>query len=131
MKNQIRDGAAALFLLLAGLGVGAAADNGSAMPKDRLFLTYAEQHRLFLNSAQEHAIFRSASKQHGKKVAVPSGFEAEIGQVVPKSITLHPLPSDATNRVWTAKPYNYVMLQNQLLIVSPQDRKIVDDIITQ
>ncbi len=29
-----------------------------------------------------------------------------------------------------AKPYNYVMLQNQLLIVSPQDRKIVD-IITQ
>jgi hypothetical protein len=39
MKNQIRDGAAALFLLLAGLGVGAAADNGSTTPKDGLFLS--------------------------------------------------------------------------------------------
>jgi hypothetical protein len=126
MKNQIRAAVAALFLSFAGFGVTAAATT----PKDGLFLTYAEQHHLFLNAAQEHALFQSVRKQQGKKVAVPSGFKAEIGQAVPKSVKLHRLPRNATNQVWAAKPYDYVMLQDQLLIVRPQDRKVVD-IITQ
>jgi hypothetical protein len=40
------------------------------------------------------------------------------------------LPSDGTNGVWAVKSCDYAMLQNQLVIVSPQDRKVAD-IITQ
>jgi hypothetical protein len=130
MQRQIRDGAVALVLLLASVGFAAAAGNDWVASNDRVFLTYAQQRRLVLNGAQEQVIFRSVSKQNGKKETAPPGFKAEIGQVVPKSITLHRLPTDATNHVWAVKPYDYAMLQNQLLIVNPKDR-IVDDIITQ
>jgi len=98
--------------------------------KDNLFLIYAQQHRLFLNGAQEHFVFQSVSKHDGANEALPPGFEAEMGQEVPKSITLHRLPSDGANGVWAVKSCDYAMLQNQLVIVSPQDRKVAD-IITQ
>ena len=128
----------ALFcLMLAGPAI--AVDSGSLPAcryptsdeaKDNLFLTYAQQHRLFLNGAQEHVVFQSVSKHDGTKETVPLGFEADIGQVVPKSITLHCLPSDTTNHVWAVKSCDYATLQNQLLIVNPQDRTVAD-IITQ
>ena len=98
--------------------------------KDNPFLTYAQQHRLFLNGAQEHVVFQSVSKHDGTQETVLPGFKADIGQVVPTSITLHRLPSDATSRVWAVKSCDYATLQNQLLIVNPQDRKVAD-IITQ
>jgi len=61
---------------------------------------------------QEQIIFRNVSKQNKKRETAPPGFKAEIGQVVPKSIALRPLPSDVTNRVWALKSYDYAMLQN-------------------
>lgn len=128
MKSSIRDCPAALILLLASVGFAAAAGNDWVVSSDSDFLTYAKQHRLILNGAQEHVIFQSVSKQNGKKQTAPPGFKVEIGQSVPKSIMLRRLPSDARDRVWAAKPYDYVMLQNQLLIVNPLDR-IVDDVI--
>jgi hypothetical protein len=103
-------------LLLASVGFIAAVDNGWMAPKDRLTLS----------GAQELAIFQSISRQDAKKETAPSGFTAEIGQPVPKSITLHKLPSDAASRVPTVKAYDYAMLQNQLLIVNPHDRIGVD-----
>ena len=129
MKSPIRECTAALMLLLASVGFAAAEGNDWMVSNDNDFLTYAQQHRLVLNGAQEHVIFQSVGKQNGKKQTAPPGFKAEIGQSVPKSILLRRLPSDATDRVWAAKPYDYVMLQNQLLIVNPHDR-IVDDVIT-
>jgi Protein of unknown function (DUF1236) len=116
MRNQIRTSATALLLLLASIGFAAAAHISWMAPKDRLTLS----------GAQELALFQSISRQGVKKGTAPSGFEAEIGQAVPKSITLHKLPSDAASRVPTAKAYDYAMLQNQLLIVNPNDRIAVD-----
>jgi hypothetical protein len=116
MRNQIRTGATALVLLLASVGFAVAADNGWMAPEDRLTLS----------GAQELAIFQSISRQDLKKETAPSGFKAEISQPVPKSITLHKLPSDAANRVPTVKAYDYAMLQHQLLIVNPHDRMAVD-----
>ena len=72
------------------------------------------------------SVFQSVGRHDGTKETVPPGFEVEIGRVVPKSITLQRLPSDATNRVWAVKSCDYAMLQNQLLIVNPQDRKVAD-----
>jgi hypothetical protein len=116
MRKQIRTSATALVFLLVSVGFAGAMDHGGIAPQDRLTLS----------GAQELAIFQSVSRQKIKKATTPSGFEPEIGQAVPQSITLYKLPSDVTRRVPTVKPYDYAMLQNQLLIVSPRDRIAVD-----
>src|SRR5262244_4411319 len=116
MNNQIRTAAAAFALLLASTGFAAAAGSGAMAPNDRLSLT----------STQEHTIVQSINKQNVKKEASPSGFKAAVGQSVPTSIPLHALPSNAASQVPAVKSYDYAMLPNQLLIVNPKDRKIVD-----
>jgi hypothetical protein len=116
MRNQIHRSAIAFMLLLASAGFAMAANNGGMGPQDRLTLS----------TAQELAIVQSISTQALKRETAPSGFEAELGQVVSKSIRLHKLPSGATGRVPTAKQYDYALLQNQLLIVNPRDRIVVD-----
>jgi hypothetical protein len=116
MKNQIRTCATALLLLLASIGFSAAADSSWTAPKDRVTLS----------GAQELAILRSISRQGIKRETAPSGFEAEIGQPVPKSITLHKLPSDVVRQVPTVEEYKYARLQNDLLIVNPRDKIAVD-----
>jgi hypothetical protein len=103
-------------LLLASVGFAVAADNDWMAPKDRLTLS----------GAQELAVFQSIRGHNVKKETALSGFKAEIGQPVPKAITLHKLPSDAASRVPTVKACDYAMLQNQLLIVNPHDRIAVD-----
>jgi hypothetical protein len=116
MNGQIRNTAAGLALLLASVGSAVAASSGAMAPNDRLNLT----------STQEHTILQSVNKQSAKKEISPSGFKAAVGQAVPTSIPLHGLPNDVTSQVPAVKSYDYAMLQNQLLIVNPKSRKIVD-----
>jgi hypothetical protein len=113
MKCQLRLGVAALALL-AGAGVAMAADAGSTS-KDHLNLT----------SAQQKDIWQSVSKQNMKETT-PAGFKAMIGELVPTSIKLHALPSDATREVPAIKPYEFAMLQDQVLLVDPKSKKIAD-----
>jgi hypothetical protein len=115
MRKQIRTSATAVVFLLVSAGF-AGVDHGGIAPHDRLTLS----------GAQELAIFHSVSRQKTKKATAPSGFEPEIGQTVPEPISLHKLPSDAASTIPTVKPYDYAMLQNQLLIVNPHDRIAVD-----
>jgi aminoglycoside/choline kinase family phosphotransferase len=126
MENRVCEGSFALLLLLASVGFAVAADNDAMMSNDRLLRTDAQQGCLVLNDAQEQVILQGVSKQNNKKATAIPGFNAEIGQALPKSITLHRLPTDVTSRVWAVKSYDYAMLQNQLLIVSPHDRTIAD-----
>ena len=116
MNSQIRTAAAAVALLLASASFAAAAGTGAMAPNDRLSLT----------STQEHTILQSINKQSVKKEASPSGFKAAVGQSVPTSIALHALPNDATSQVPAVKSFDFAVLQNQLLIVNPKDRMIVD-----
>jgi hypothetical protein len=116
MNIHIRNTATALALLLASVGSAVAADSGAMAPNNRLNLT----------STQEHSIVQSVNKQNAKAAQLPSGFKAAVGEAVPTSIPLHALPSDAASQVPAAKLYEYAKLQNQLLIVNPKDRKIVD-----
>jgi ABC-type sugar transport system substrate-binding protein len=115
MKTQLRAGTIATALVVASAGMALAAGAASTAPKDQLSLT----------SAQEHSIVQSLNKS-AKKEAAPAGFKASVGQTVPNTIALHNFPSDAASQVPAVKPYDYAMLQGQLLIVNPQDKKIID-----
>jgi hypothetical protein len=60
----------------------------------------------------------------------PDGFTAQVGQKVPNTVKLHPLPTTITNSISALRPYEYAMLDKKVLIVNPMDKKVVD-IITQ
>jgi hypothetical protein len=91
--------------------------------------TAATNDYLNLTSAQRQEIWQSVSKQAAKE-APPAGFTAKVGEAVPSAVKLQPLPSSVSSQVPAVKPFEYAMLQNQVLIVDPSSKKIVD-IITQ
>ena len=113
MNGNFRCGLAALALIASG-GIAAAA---------------ASSDHLNLSSNQRHEIWQSLSKQSAKENA-PAGFKAMVGETAPGSIKLQPLPGDVSSRVPAVKSYDYAMVQNQVLIVDPSSKRIVD-IVTQ
>lgn len=125
MKSQVYRCSRVLLMLLASCGIGAAAGSGPTAQKGSTFPSYAQQHRIFLTRAQERAILRSVQTRRQKAATLPPGFDVRVGRPVPWSIMLHRFHDDATSRVWAVKPYDYVLLRRRLLIVSPQNRRIV------
>jgi hypothetical protein len=117
MNSNFRSGVAALALI-ASTGLAAAAGT-----------TATSSDHLNLSSNQRHEIWQSLSKQTAKENA-PVGFKAMVGETAPGSIKLQPLPVDVSSRVPAVKSYDYAMLQNQVLIVDPSSKRIVD-IVTQ
>jgi hypothetical protein len=115
MKGQIRNCTTAVAMFIAIAGLAAAADSRAIAFSGPLFLT----------GAQEDVIIRGVKKRSVKVQLAPSGFEAAVGEVVPPSITLHPLLAAVTSRIPTVKSYNFVLLQEELWIVDPRDRRIV------
>jgi hypothetical protein len=105
------------FALAAAGGAAAATemDQHSSAAKDSLSLT-TQQEKTALNDIGKHASTQNA----------PSDFKASVGTVVPKTVSLRQIPTRAANQVPALKPYDYAMFKNQLLIVNPSDKKIVD-----
>jgi Protein of unknown function (DUF1236) len=118
MNRNFCYGLAAL-IVTASTGVAAAAGVTGSATSDHLNLT----------SAQRHEIWQTVSKQAAKENA-PTGFKAMVGETAPGSIKLQALPSDVSSRIPAMKWYDFAMLQNQVLIVDPSSKKIVD-IVTQ
>ena len=86
----------------------------ASMAKDSLSLT----------TAQEKLAWRDLSK--GTSQRVPSNFTASVGTAVPSDITLQPISKKVASQLPTLKPYQYARLPNEVLIVNPADKKIVD-----
>ena len=115
MNNYFRSGMAALALV-ASAGVAAAAGmSGAGVTAKHLNLT----------NAQQKEIWQGVSQQASKETA-PASFTPTIGEVAPTSIKLQPLPTKVSNEVPAVKSYDFAMLPDQVLIVDPSSRKIVD-----
>jgi hypothetical protein len=111
MKALVRNGTI-LLALLAGIGAAGAASVRSAGFDG-------------LTDAQRQEIWQGVSKQATNE-RLPTGFKAAVGEMVPGSIKMEPLPNDVSAAVPAVKPYDFAMLQNQVLIVNPSSKKIVD-----
>lgn len=116
----------ATILLIGSVGVAAAADH-NAMSKQSSTSSTASMAKdsLSLTTAQEKVAWRDLSKQAASQRA-PSNFSASVGATVPNDITLRPIPRTVASQLPTLKPYRYARLPNELLIVNPNDKKIVD-----
>jgi hypothetical protein len=106
------------------------ASTDKSRPASNEFETYAQLGRLFLNNAQEQYILRAVAKYDAKTSGAPPGFSPEIGGVVPRSILLKPLPVTVSDKIWAVQSRDYVLLRDELLIVSPKGR-IIEDIIAR
>ena len=67
----------------------------------------------------------------GRSELAPPGFMAKVGETVPSKINLASLPASTTDLVSIVKNYDYVilyyfaMVTNEVLLVDPDNRKIV------
>jgi hypothetical protein len=80
---------------------------------------------LSLTTAQEKLAWRDLSKQASSQRA-PSNFSASVGATVPNDITLRSIPRTVAGQLPKLKPYRYALIPNELLIVNPSDKKVVD-----
>ena len=80
---------------------------------------------LALTSAQKRIAWRHIGKQASTETA-PSGFTAKVGATVPDSLSIQPMPGHVASQVAVMKPYDYVLLPKQLLIINPSDKKVVN-----
>jgi hypothetical protein len=102
MKALVWNGTIALALLL-GIGAAAAADI-KAPGLDGL------------TDAQRQEIWQGVSQQAAKE-SRPAAFNVAVGEAIPGSIKIQPLPSSVGAEVPAVKSYDFARLQNQVLIV--------------
>ena len=117
--------------LVAGIGTASAADMHAksdaasntmsktpalqSMAKDNLTLTRAQQRTAWMDLGKE------ASNQ-----TAPSNFKPSVGATIPGDVTIQAVPAKVAARVSSLKPYDYARLDNKLVIVNPNDKKVVD-----
>jgi len=113
--------AVAAALLLSGVSAASAASHmskrstGSATASDTLDLS----------ATQQKDIWKDLS-HHATSQTAPSGFSATVGEAIPSGVTTYPLPREAARDVPAVRPYRYAMMQDKVLIVNPNDKKIAD-----
>lgn len=61
-----------------------------------------------------------------KNAKAAQSFEPSVGAKVPKGLGLHPLPHAVAAEIEPLEHYSYVKFKNQVLIVNPMTRVIVD-----
>jgi hypothetical protein len=83
---------------------------------------------VILSAAQRRAVWKDLGKQANNQNA--TGFKAEIGTFVPKSMKIEPMPSSVTANNPKLRPYGFAMVGNKLLIVDPSN-KVIADVLTK
>jgi Protein of unknown function (DUF1236) len=81
---------------------------------------------LDLSQSQRETVHQSISNRQAKKDTAPVGFRAVVGAQVPQSIELEPLPKTIIELVPKIADYQYAFVANQVLIVDPRSRTVVD-----
>jgi hypothetical protein len=73
---------------------------------------------------EQKALIWNDIKDDARNQTAP-GFNPTIGGVIPPTITTAPVPLKTATDVPPLRPYNFVMLDDKLVIVNPVDKKIV------
>jgi hypothetical protein len=80
---------------------------------------------LELTPEQKQTIYTSVSSKPAKETAPPT-FRAAVGETVPASIDLAPLPQSVIDLIPRTKEFQYAMVTNQVLLVDASNRRIVE-----
>jgi hypothetical protein len=80
---------------------------------------------LTLTPSQQRIVWRDLGKQASNQTA-PSNFTASVGATIPGDVTIKAVPAKVAARVSSLKPYDFARLNDKLVIVNPNDKKVVD-----
>jgi hypothetical protein len=120
MKTLLR-GSAALILLV----VSATAQNANApIQPNELTATAKQKPPLQLSDQQRRKIQDALVTAHSAQ-KTPDKFEAEVGEKVPTALKLDAMPAPLINEEPVLKQYDFVKLDNDLLVVDPMDSTVV------
>jgi hypothetical protein len=112
---------AAIMLLAAGVTAHAADSNAMSGSNPQP----AAKDSLSLSRMQERTAWRDLSR-YPKQQTAASSFTPSIGATIPNEVTLRAMPQKAANQLPALRPYDFAVLQDKLLIVNPNDKKVVD-----
>ena len=122
-RTYVRCGITAIALIAS---VGIAAAGGTGAGPRWIHSGTSASNNLILSSAQKQTISQTMFNGQAERNDAPVGFSASIGQVLPNSVTLHSLPSNVASQVPAVRNYSYATVEKEILIVNPNDRKVVD-----
>lgn len=80
--------------------------------------------RLTLTAEQEYIIREIVLKD--LDVQKEDSAPETIGDVVPDDVKLHPLPPDVTQKVPQARSHSFFVKDDEIILVSPSDRRVAD-----
>jgi hypothetical protein len=126
MTGNFRTGAIALTFL-ASIGVANAQDNapGNAMSPTSKGQPEGQKQKPQLSPAQKQMIFTLIRRTRVHVKPPPGNILVAIGAQVPSSTELYSLPDAAAAKVPAARPYDYTIVQDTLVLVDPVSRQIV------
>jgi hypothetical protein len=82
---------------------------------------------LSLDEAQRQKVWQTVMER-ATDDKLPAGFQPVVRAKVPtqKKLPLHPLPRPLVNEIPALKQYYYAKLPDQVLLVDPMSRQVVD-----
>jgi hypothetical protein len=119
MKTLIYGAAALALLTLPAL----AQDKATVLP-NKLTVDAAQRPLLQLDDRQNGEI-RAAVEREDSAQNAPTDFQAAVGGIVPKDLTVHPMPLALLERVPSLKQYGYAKVADQVLVIDPMKKTIV------
>jgi Protein of unknown function (DUF1236) len=112
---------AALILLT--VAAKAQNDKPTVQPNE-LTASAKEKPPLQLSDEQRHKIQNALVTAHSAQ-KTPAKFEAKVGEKVPTNLKLDVMPQSLTNEEPALKQYDFVKLENDLLVVDPVETTVV------
>ena len=126
MKAQITLALAAALVLTGAATASAASPSPMAAPAAKTAAGAPKpSDSLSLSSQQQKTAWRDLNRPALDQFG-PSGFIVSEGTVLPKSMTTEAIPNEVAHAIPALWPYVFAMVQHQVVIVNPSDRKIAE-----
>lgn len=77
-------------------------------------------------SSSQRTEFRSTLTRSGVRPLTNVNFNIGVGTVIPRSITLNPLPAAIFSIVPAYRGFSYVLVRDEIIIVDPDTYEIID-----
>lgn len=101
-----------------------AQDNKAAIQPNELTATAEQKPQLQLSEEQRRKIQDALVTAHSAQ-KTPDKFEAKVGEKVPTTLKLDAMPAPLINEEPVLKQYDFVKLDNDLLVVDPMETTVV------
>ena len=126
MKTYLRTGAILLaFVGSVGLAAAQQPSQPAPMGTERGPMAATRQQPIQLTPAQRTQVYQNVIKDRDATPA-PAGIPLRIGAKLPATVELNELPDNVAAQVPSVSRYKFVVAQNQVVLVDPSTKEVVE-----